>query len=223
LTNTNNLSVCSDHGMPALFCKLAIEVAPEKGKHYSDNIIVWEWLKPLFPPDDPSTAWVTEIDGYHVYEYYSGGKPTLIKTIYYPEQKAHIMPAPKISLGYTYFVRAFVGTFESADSNHYAIGDTASGLTTVSMSPVSHSENFLSFFTDETRKLAEDCIRGMWDLGTPGLESDAQAFVDASSIVVGFSHRFKVGCIEQDDAYYRASILFDLETVEGSVSKAILR
>ncbi len=220
LTNTNNLTVCSDHGMPALFCKFAIEVASEKGKYYSDDILVWDWLAPLFPPDDPTISWLTEIDGYHLYRYYPGDKPTLIKTITNPEQKAHGMPAPKISLPYpyTYFVRAFADTLESADSNHYTMGGTASGLVTLTISPVPQSENALSYFSDETRKLVEDC--GPGDSGTA---SDVLRDVDSSSIVVGFYHVYKDGCFEVDDAYYRGSILFDLKKVEGPVSKAVLK
>lgn len=211
LTRTSNLDVCIKHSPPAdfIFSPIACKTAVENG----DIILVWEWLAPLFPPDDPMISWLTKIDGYHVYEVNSAGKPTLIKNVSFSNKKVLILKKTWIGPG-NFMVRAYAGPLESANSNLYTLGGAASGLATVTIAPSAE------VYGGQAKKKE--------DLGFPASLCSVSLpsildKIDGSEIVVGFEH-YEPGesCLIYYWEYSRAQVIFDLSAVKGPVSSAKL-
>ncbi len=218
LEATNNIDVCISHFPPAmqgflgpLFCKSSLETG--------SIVLVWEWFPPIFPIDDPEIIETREIDGYFVYKYYPGGTPVLVKTINDPKQTVLIQPAESSLKLPIYFVRAFRNIYTSGDSNHYPlIAGGSAAFITVSLTPVPHAENEISYFSDYAQLGRDDCGRGG---AYPG-EISPRDGLKSDEIVVGYEHFSEQGCVELFDQYFRSSILFDLKPVAGPVSKAEL-
>lgn len=216
VTATSNVDVCLKHipeGLESLFLTLMCKTAAENG----DTILVWEWGAPLFPPSTPGVVWLTEIDGYRVYMVPSGSKPKLLATIHSAGQKNLDMPFLKkmIMIGTPcFFVRAYAGDLESANSNLYCLRGIPSGLATVTIDPsVVHfggqeKHKFNSVFTA--------CKAGL------GLITGDPA-IGGGEVAVGYDHYWpEDSCVTYIEEYSRAYFGFLLDVVKGPVSSAFL-
>jgi hypothetical protein len=209
LTGTNNVDVCIEHTPPdSLFLVFLCKAAVESG----DPLLVWEWLTPLFAPDTPGVVWLTKIDGYHVYEVPAGGKPKLIQTI--PDAGQKVWDAAFLkkliydaSAPPAFFVRAYAGALESANSNLYVYGGVAPGLATVTIDP-----SYASSGGENKKREDSGCTAGLDGI-----------LLDSSELVVGFTHNEpEDSCVKYYWEYARAQVGFDLAAVKGPVSSAWL-
>jgi LysM repeat protein len=220
LTSTASAAVCTKHGpsdgieslLWALFCKGAADKGVET--------LVWEWAPSIFPIDDPSIAEVTTIDGYHVYEVPAGGKPTLIKTISHPSQKALDLSFLKGMIflkGFpTFFVRAYAGPLESADSEHFTLMAEAPGLVTVTLDPTVEHFGGQTKHKTSTPPFSSVCGVGLVLIsGSPS--------IGPGEMAVGYDHAWpEDSCLIYNEEYSRAYVGFDLSAVKGAVDKATL-
>jgi LysM repeat protein len=212
LTSTSTLDVCIKHMPPADFllgpwdCKVAVE--------RSDIILIWDWIVPYFPPDDPKYIWLTKIDGFHVYEVGSAGKRWLIKTVSLPEKKVLILKRSWIGSG-DFMVRAYAGPLESADSNIYTLRGTGSGLATVIIAPPSAE----LFGGREKHKESVPLTGGPCSESLPSIVDS----IGSSKIAVGYEHyEPEDSCLKYYWEYSRAQVVFQLGAVKGPVSSAKL-
>ncbi len=205
LTSTNKLDVCIDHFPPAdfFFGPFACKTAVENG----DIILIWEWLLPIFPPEDPTLAYLTKIDGYHVYVVNSMGTPSLIATVSLQDKKTLILPRTW-SGSKKFVVRAYAGPLESANSNLYTLGETTSGVATVTI-PLAYG------YTGGQQKYKTS---GFCTTGT-----GAEINIGGSQLAAGFRHdEVEDSCVEYNWEYSRAQFGFDLAAVKGPLSSAKL-
>ncbi len=218
VTATSNLEVCKKHGPMEGFESLMWAWLCASAADHGDAVLIWDWVAPIAAPPDPTASWLLPIEGYHVYMVLPGGKPELIKTIPYPDQTSLDLPfLKKMTDLPAFFVRAYAGAVESADSNHYIPGPVSSGLATVTLSP-----SYIHNGGNEKHKQSTSV-----SLLPPGATACTTALpaisLGSSQMVVGFVHYEPEGsCVKYYWEYSRAQVGFDLGAVKGPVSSAQL-
>jgi hypothetical protein len=208
LTSTAYLDVCVNHFPPpleflgGLFCKAAVDSR--------STILVWDW--------SPEPLSVSDIDGYHIYKTYPGGKPALIKTINDRTQTVLIQPPePAGKAAPCYFARAYKGTDESSNSNTYCrISDiivyVSSPVKTVSLSPVAvYTQDWL------------DYDKPTFGFCKEGLGGDAMFALKDGQFASGYEYSYDSSrCTEWIDHIYRGRLVFDVSGIKGAVTSATL-
>jgi hypothetical protein len=204
LASTAYLDTCVNHFPPpmeflgGLFCKAAVDT--------KSIILVWDWSP------DPLT--VSDINGYHVYKSYPGGKPALIKTIVDRTQTVLIQPSePAGKAAPCYFARAYRGTDESANSNTYCWKPDATVVETVFLSPA-------SMFTQDILSYDKG---GVLSFCKEGLGGDAMFALKDGQVASGYEYTYdERRCSTWIDHYYRGRLVFDLSGIKGAVTSATL-
>jgi hypothetical protein len=204
LASTAYLDTCVNHFPPpmeflgGLFCKAAVDT--------KSIILVWDWSP------DPLT--VSDINGYHVYKSYPGGKPALIKTIVDRTQTVLIQPPePAGKAAPCYFARAYRGTDESANSNTYCWKPDATVVETVFLSPA-------SMFTQDILSYDKG---GVLSFCKEGLGGDAMFALKDGQVASGYEYTYdERRCSTWIDHYYRGRLVFDLSGIKGAVTSATL-
>lgn len=214
LASTSKLDGCTKHLPPDDIFFGPVIACPDAVKN-GDIILIWDWSSPLFPVDDPTTIYATKVDGFHLYQVLGPGKSALVGNISLRDKTVKILPKSMLAAGpVTFFVRAYLGVLESANSNLYTLGSTSAGVATVVIAP-RVADYGGSYKKNESWGLSTCSV------GLPAIIGSS-ALV-GSDIAVGYEH------FEPDDSclnyyweYSRARLVFDLGAVKGPVSSAKL-
>lgn len=197
---------CLKHASPNPVVQLTFALLCQGAADAGYQFLVWDWSA----NGCSSAPCVQDIDGYHIYSY-SLDPPTLIDTINDRAHKVAIIPPKPITLLLppSFYVRAFQGTSESANSNE---AQSISTQATATLSPAAMVSRYV-YNHKHSSKLGCSYTKG---LGIPP--------VGADEILVGHKRWYDSGyCWEGVTQYFRGAIWFDVSKIKGNVTSALLQ
>ena len=206
LSSTTNLAVCEKHfSSDSFFTPVACANAVKDGS----VILIWDWPAIVYPAGDP--AYITKIDGFHVYQVLGLGKYVLVGKIPLADKNYEILPKSWATGGpFSFVVRAYKGAIESPNSNLYTLKAGASGVSTVVLPLANTASGGQYRYKTSSITTCKTGLGGSISLGS-------------SPLVVGFDHVVpEDSCLKFYWEYYRAQFGFDLSLVKGPVSSAQL-
>jgi hypothetical protein len=181
-----------------------------------DTVLTWHWSSgcPILKQGEQCPYTIADIDGFHIYRLVPGSDPGLIHDVQYPQaQVAEITPSTGAMLQPQYYIRAYKGTQESADSEHiFGVAPPSS---------VTFTNYNLWILRGEMRR-----YDGTFCSDTYGPVYDKYG-AGHDSMHVGFTyygHKDSSTCYRWQSTFYDGHIVFpDISTtIKGNVIGAVL-